>query len=140
MAVTARDVASKPSEATDWRKGLTLVDADVHHSTASPKDLFPYLPRRYAEWIEGLGMMMPGGSPMPFGNRMYEPIWEACAAHDLPVCCHFGSEGGGIASPPTGAGYPATYIEIRAARPQVAQAHVTSLVASGVFEKYPKLR
>jgi predicted TIM-barrel fold metal-dependent hydrolase len=256
MVVTARDAASQ-AEQDDWRRRLTLVDADVHHATASPKDLFPYLPRRYVEWIEGLGMMMPtagftnmpnqrpdlqaqlgrpevasdpeftarahldqygvdrailtggtvygaavqpepdyaaalcrafndytlehwvakdrrykmsisiapqdprkaveeierladhpgvaqvivpGGSPMPLGNRMYDPIWEAAAAHDLPVCCHFGSEGGGIAAPPTGAGYPATYIEIRAARPQVAQAHVCSLVASGLFERLPKLR
>lgn len=246
-----------PMTAAERRARLTLIDCDVHHDAMEPKDLYPYLPRRYAEWIDGLGLMMPtagftnmpnqrpdlqaqaghrkisadpaftvrahldtyqvdrailtggtvygaavqpepdyaaalcrafndftldrwcsvdrrfkasisiapqdprkaiaeierlaghpdvaqiivpGGSPMPFGNRMYDPIWEAAADAGLPVCVHFGSEGGGIAASPTGAGYPATYLEIRAARAQVAQAHVASLLASGVFEKYPKLK
>lgn len=253
--VTTADVADRMT--AEQKQALSLIDCDVHHAIDSPKDLYPYLPRRYAEWIEGLGMMMPtagytnmpnqrpdlqkllgstkiastpsftseahldrynvdyavltggsiygaavqpepdyaaalcrafndwtldrwcsqdkrfkasisiapqdprkavaeiqrlapnpavaqiilpGGSPMPFGNRMYDPIWEAAAENKLPVCVHFGSEGGGIASPPTGAGYPATYLEIRAARPQVAQAHVASLLASGVFEKFPGLK
>jgi predicted TIM-barrel fold metal-dependent hydrolase len=248
-----RDVADSQG---DRRAKLNLIDCDVHHAIESPKDLYPFLPRRYAEWIEGLGMMMPtagftnmpnqrpdlqaelgsariastpsftrqahldrfgvdfailtggsiygaavqpepdyaaalcrafndwtiehwcatdrrfkasisiapqdprkavaeierlaanpavaqiivpGGSPMPFGNRMYDPIWEAAAAGDLPVCVHFGSEGAGIAGPPTGAGYPATYLEERAARAQVAQAHLASLIGSGIFEKLPRL-
>ena len=39
---------------------------------------------------------MPAGARMPFGNRFYHPIYEACERHNLPVCVHFGGEGAGV--------------------------------------------
>ena len=127
----------------DWTKD--------HWLSADPRfrasiHICPVDPQLAVKEIDRLGpdpafvqVMMPAGARMPFGNRHYHPIYEACERHGLPVSVHFGGEGAGLAAPPTAAGYPTYYLEMRMARPQIAQAHVTSLVVEGVFEKFPDL-
>jgi predicted TIM-barrel fold metal-dependent hydrolase len=104
-------------------------------------------PQRAAEEIRRLAghpqvkaIMLPTGSRMPYGNRFYHPVWEACEEAGLVLGIHPGSEGAGMAGPPTGVGYPTYYIETRMARPQMAMAHAVSLIAEGVFEKFPRLK
>src|SRR5205085_2579182 len=60
--------------------------------------------------------------------------------HDLPVAIHVGAEGTGIANPPTGVGYPTTYLEFHTDHSQTMMAHCVSLVAEGVFEEFPTLK
>jgi hypothetical protein len=104
-------------------------------------------PQKAVEEIHRLGdhpqvkaIMLPTGNRMPYGNRYYHPIWQACEERGLVVGIHPGSEGAGMAGSPTGVGYPTYYIETRMARPQMAMAHAVSLIAEGVFEKFPRLK
>jgi uncharacterized protein len=107
----------------------------------------PTDPEQAVAEIERLGprpdfvqVLMPAGARLPFGNRFYHPIYAACERHGLPLCVHFGGEGAGVAAPPTAAGYPSYYLEMRMARPQIAMAHLVSLICEGVFEKFPNFR
>ncbi|MDD9987358.1 MAG: amidohydrolase family protein [Spirochaetaceae bacterium] len=82
---------------------------------------------------------VPLNTARPFGNRCHDPIWEACAEHDLPVIAHIGG-GGPSGNTPTPVGYPTYYMETRLARQSVAMAQAASLIVEGVFEKFPTLK
>lgn len=75
------------------------------------------------------------------GDRYYHPIYEAAQQYDLPVIIHpFGAEGNFVGGPVLAGGVPATYIERHIALSQIGQANVSSLILSGVFDRFPRLR
>ncbi len=76
-------------------------------------------------------------SQEPLGNRRYWPIYEAAAAHGLPVAMHVFGAGGHAY---TGAGWPSYYIEEGSGHSTSCQTVVTSLVMEGVFERIPALK
>jgi predicted TIM-barrel fold metal-dependent hydrolase len=103
----------------------------------------PQAPQRAAEEIERLGdhpdivqVQMSSVSRTPYGRREYWPIYEAAAAHDLPVALHIGPEGMGTSSPHTAAGYPSSYFERHVLTSASLMGQLTSLLLNGVFEKF----
>ncbi|RKN74122.1 amidohydrolase family protein [Paenibacillus ginsengarvi] len=80
------------------------------------------------------------GSQAPYGQRYYAPIFEAASRRGLPVAIHAGTEGGGIAGPPTAAGYVSDYLQFHTASSHSLMAHAISLIGEGVFERYPTLK
>ncbi|HEY8476570.1 MAG TPA: amidohydrolase family protein [Chloroflexota bacterium] len=82
-------------------------------------------------------VLLPVRSEAPYGNRRYWPIYEAAVRHDLVVGIHFGGAPG---NPPTPCGWPSTYLEEFVGMASVFQSQVISLVAEGVFERFPTLR
>jgi uncharacterized protein len=70
------------------------------------------------------------------GHDKYWPIYEAAVAHGLPVTAHVGGFSGTHGS----TGWPQFFVESHTEYAQAFQAQVVSLVASGVFDRFPALR
>jgi uncharacterized protein len=122
-----------------WVSKDPRLRASIHIAPTDPEQAVAEI-ERLSPRAEFVQVLMPAGARLPFGNRFYHPIYAACERHGLPLCVHFGGEGAGIAAPPTAAGYPSYYLEMRMARPQIAMAHTVSLICEGVFEKFPNFR
>jgi predicted TIM-barrel fold metal-dependent hydrolase len=104
-------------------------------------------PRGAADEIARLGedprvvaVVVSSGAMMPFGQRFYQPIHEACAELGLVLAIHWGSDGFGVNPSPTAVGYPGHYAETSLSRSSVLQVHLTSFVFEGVFERYPTFK
>src|SRR5262245_25445774 len=80
-------------------------------------------------------VLFPAGGQEPFGATRYWPVYEAAAAHGLPVAYHTGGYTGH-----RGTGWPSFYLEEHAAYGVVMQIVVTSLVCSGTFAAIPDLK
>lgn len=77
------------------------------------------------------------GTEEPLGKQRYWPIYEACERLGLTIGIHAGSS---YHHAVTGSGWPTYWAEDYAASSLAFHAQVGSLVAEGVFVKYPKLK
>lgn len=81
-------------------------------------------------------VLVPAAGETPLGRRVHWPIYEAAERHGLPLCIHAGSM---FRHATTSNGWPSYYLEDTAAMAHAAQAQLLSLVAEGVFSKFPNL-
>jgi predicted TIM-barrel fold metal-dependent hydrolase len=74
-----------------------------------------------------------------FGHPIFHPIYAAAVETGRPVAIHAGAND--WANPPsTGGATSNLYFETHSLWPQALMTHFVSLVAHGVFEKYPQLK
>jgi predicted TIM-barrel fold metal-dependent hydrolase len=109
--------------------------------------VYPHLPEMAVAEIHRLGahpqivqVQLPSGSRIPWGQRLFHPIFEAACEYDLAIAIHPGSEGVGLSGPPNAAGYPTSYFEWHTTLVNSYIAHLTSMLAEGVFARFPKLK
>ena len=76
-------------------------------------------------------------SDVPLGKRFWWPIYAAAERHGLPVTIHAGST---YHHAPTAVGWPSYHVEDYVAQATGFQAQLASLVAHGVFRKFPGLK
>jgi predicted TIM-barrel fold metal-dependent hydrolase len=82
-------------------------------------------------------VLLPVRSERPYGNRIYQPIFEAAVRHDLVVGLHFGGAPG---NPPTASGWPSTYVEEYVGMAAAFQTQILNLIVEGLFDEFPTLR
>ncbi len=94
--------------------------------------------RRVGEHPDIVQVLVSSGSYRPYGDPVYHPIWEAAAELDLPIAAHLGGQGG-LNYSPIGGGPTTFFWETHALLCETGMAHVGSLIAHGVFERWPNL-
>lgn len=82
---------------------------------------------------------VPMQSLQPYGKRQFWPVWEAAAAHGLPVAVHADAETG-VELAPTPAGYLHSHFGHATIAPFMFVNHLTSLMTEGVLDHLPGLR
>ena len=89
---------------------------------------------RDRRFVAVLMLVMP---EMPIGRRAYWPIYAAAQKHGLTIAVHAGST---FRQAPTSIGWPSTYIEDNLAQSAAFENALLSLIAEGVFSRYPRLK
>ena len=139
----ARDVARA---ANDWTVENWLARDDrlygmVLVSTAIPEDAAAEIRRVGVNERMVAVALGCNGLGRPFGEPAYHPIFEAAEELGLPIVIQVGSDiASDMPNPPVAGGLPSTYAEFRAHAPHTHWAHTTSLIAEGVFTRFPKLK
>jgi len=85
-------------------------------------------------------VIMGATSTAPYGQKQYHPIYEAAVRHNLPIGMHPAAAGTGLAHAVSAVGYPRTFFEYHTGLPRIFQAQLISIIAEGIFEKFPTLK
>ena len=80
-------------------------------------------------------MLVQGETPL--GRRQWWPLYEAAQRHDLPIGIHAGSI---YRHAPTPTGWPGSYLADYVAYGNAFEPALLSLIAEGVFVKFPGLK
>jgi predicted TIM-barrel fold metal-dependent hydrolase len=133
--------AAMAAAVNDWMIAEWLeVDDRLRGSLVLPA----HDPMAMAAEIDRLGghpgicqVFLPVRSEHLYGRRMYLPVFEAAARHDLVVGLHFGGSSDGA---PTPVGFPSWYMEEYGGATQLFFAQILSIIAEGVLQRFPSLK
>jgi len=129
------------SAVNDWQIAEWLDrEPRLRASIVVPSQI-PQLAAREIDRVAGhpgfVQVLLPVRAQHPYGSRLFHPLWEAIARHDLVAGIHFGGSPG---NPPTPSGWPSYYFEEYVGMAQVFASQITSMVSEGVFDQFPALR
>jgi predicted TIM-barrel fold metal-dependent hydrolase len=119
--VLARDLRLRASIVIPWQD-VTLAVAEIERRAADPR------------FVQVL-MLVQGETPL--GRRQWWPIYEAAQRHGLAVGVHAGSI---YRHAPTPTGWPSSYLADYVAYGNAFEPMLLSLIAEGVFVKFPALK
>jgi predicted TIM-barrel fold metal-dependent hydrolase len=120
-------------EEDDRLRGMIVVPAQWPEAAA--REI-----RRVGKRDEMAGIFLPGGARIPYGNPVYDPLWEAANELGLPVSVHTHFESVGIGGPVTAAGMPDLYAEYHTLCGSGMYGHFVSILCHGIFERFPHTR
>ncbi len=141
-SVHNEDLASALASAVNnWQiEGWLEPESRLRGSIVVPSQN-PLLAAREIERVGGhpgfVQVIVPVRSQAPYGNRRYDPIFEAAVRRDLVFGIHYGGAPG---HPSTPSGWATTFVEEYAGMSSVFQSQVISLVVEGAFDRFPALR
>jgi uncharacterized protein len=122
--------------AAEWLDRDTRLRASVTVCMRDPSLAAAEIERRAAD-PRFVQVLLLASGDMPLGRRLLWPIYEAAQRHGMPVAIHAGSTGH---NPTTATGWPSYFVEDYIAQAPAIQSQMLSLVAEGVFQKFPDLR
>ncbi|MCP1838531.1 putative TIM-barrel fold metal-dependent hydrolase [Bradyrhizobium sp. USDA 4538] len=125
----------------EWiAKEWLLYDKRLHASIV----VTPQNPSAAAQEIERLApngrfvqVLMLAATELPLGKQFYWPIYEAAHKHKLPIGIHCGSN---YRHAPSSLGWQSYFVAEYVDHPNIFQSQILSIIAHGVFTKFPELR
>jgi len=121
--------------AVEWLDRESRLRASIVIPIQDPELAVAEIERRAAD-DRFVQVLVPAAIEAPLGRRMYWPIFQAAERHRLPLCIHAGST---FRHATTSNGWPSYYLEDTVVMAHAFQAQLLSLVAEGVFTKFPGL-
>lgn len=116
-----RDPRLRASMLVPWQEPELAVE-EIERRSADPR------------FVQVLLLVM---GETPLGRRSYWPVYQAAARHGLPIGIHAGSS---YRHAPAAIGWPSYYLEDYVLQTQAFESQLLSLVAEGVFAKFPDLK
>jgi predicted TIM-barrel fold metal-dependent hydrolase len=122
--------------AREWLDREPRLRASIVLPIQNPKNCVDEIERRAGD-KRFVQVLVPAMGEMTLGRRYYWPIYEACERYGLAVGIHSGSS---YRYAPTSVGWTSYLFEDYVAQSGAFENQLLSLVAEGVFAKYPKLK
>jgi len=113
----------------EWRRASIVVPM------LSPELAAAEIDRVAPDWRFVHVLLLVSGE-LPLGRRPNWPIYAAAERHGLPIGIHAGST---YRHPVTPVGWPSSFVEDYIHQAGGFQSQLTSLIAEGVFSKFPAL-
>ncbi len=122
--------------AAEWLDREPRLRASILVSPRSPELAVAEIERRAAD-PRFVAVLLLAGGEMPLGRRGHWPIYAAAERRGLPIGIHAGSA---CHQPITSVGWPSYLVEDYVDQATIFQHQLLSLIAEGVFTKFPGLR